>query len=78
MYIPANDTRTFIFEGEVIGEDGGGIAAGKYVMSWKTYKDGVKFNSGDIEISAGEQASSVGIIAAITGIGLIATLRRRS
>tara|TARA_B110000014_G_scaffold241840_1_gene210959 strand:+ start:545 stop:1003 length:459 start_codon:yes stop_codon:yes gene_type:complete len=78
MYIPANDTRTFIFEGEVIGEDGGGIAAGKYVMSWKTYKDGVKFNSGDIEISAGEQASSVGIIAAIAGIGLIATLRRRS
>ena len=77
MYIPANDTRTFIFEGEVIGEDGGGIAAGKYVMSWKTYKDGVKFNSGDIEISAGEQASSVGIIAAIAGIGLIATLRRR-
>jgi len=78
IYIPANDTRTFIFEGEVIGEDGGGIAAGKYVMSWKTYKDGVKFNSGDIEISAGEQASSVGIIAAIAGIGLIATLRRRS
>ena len=78
MYIPANDTRTFIFEGEVIGEDGGGFAAGKYVMSWKTYKDGVKFNSGDIEISAGEQASSVGIIAAIAGIGLIATLRRRS
>ena len=40
-------------------------------MSWKTYKDGVKFNSGDIEISAGEQASSVGIIAAMASIGLI-------
>ena len=52
IYIPANDTRTFIFEGEVIGEDGGGIAAGKYVMSWKTYKDGVKFNSGDIDAAA--------------------------
>ena len=78
MYIPANDTRTFIFKGEVIGEDGGGIAAGKYVMTWETFKDGVKFNSGDIEISAGEQASSVGIIAAIAGIGIIAILRRRS
>ena len=78
IYIPANDTRTFIFEGEVIGEDGGGIAAGKYVMSWKAYKDGVKFNSGDIEISAGEQAPSIGIIAAIAGIGIIAILRRRN
>ena len=78
MYIPANDTRTFIFKGEVIGEDGGGIAAGKYVMTWETFKDGVRFNSGDIEISAGEQASSVGIIAAITGIGIIAILRRRN
>jgi len=47
-------------------------------MTWETFKDGVRFNSGDIEISAGEQASSVGIIAAIAGIGIIAILRRRS
>ena len=78
IYIPANDTRTFIFEGEVIGEDGGGIAAGKYAMTWEAFKNGTKFDSGDFEISAGEQAPSVGIIAAIAGIGIIAILKRRN
>ena len=76
--IPAGDTRTFIFDGVVQGEDGNGVADGKYAMTWEGYKDGVKFNSGDFEISAGEQAPSIGIIAAIAGIGIIATLRRRS
>jgi hypothetical protein len=76
--IPAGDTRTFIFDGEVIGEDGAGIADGKYVMTWEAFKNGTKFNSGDFEISAGEQAPSVGIIAAIAGISIIAILRRRS
>ncbi len=76
--IPDGDTRTFIFDGVVQGEDGNGVADGKYAMTWEAFKNGTKFNSGDIEISAGEQASSVGIIAAIASIGLIATLRRRS
>jgi len=76
--IPAGDTRTFIFDGVVQGEDGGGIAGGKYVMTWEAFKDGVKFNSGDFEISAGEQAPSIGIIAAIACIGIIAILRKRS
>ena len=39
--IPAGDTRTFIFDGVVQGEDGGGIADGKYVMTWEAFKDGV-------------------------------------
>ena len=76
--IPADDTRTFIFNGEVIGEDGAGIPDGKYAMTWEAFKNGTKFNSGDFEISAGEQAPSVGIIAAIASIGIIAILRKRS
>ncbi len=76
--IPAGDTRTFIFNGEVIGEDGAGIPDGKYAMTWEAFKNGTKFNSGDFEISAGEQAPSVGIIAAIASIGIIAILRKRS
>ncbi len=76
--IPDGDTRTFIFDGVVQGEDGNGVADGKYAMTWEAYKNGTKFNSGDFEISAGEQAPSVGIIAAIAGIGIIATLRRRN
>jgi len=76
--IPDGDTRTFIFDGVVQGEDGNGVADGKYAMTWEAFKNGTKFNSGDFEISAGEQAPSVGIIAAIAGIGIIATLRRRS
>ena len=76
--IPDGDTRTFIFDGVVQGEDGNGVADGKYAMTWEAFKNGTKFNSGDFEISAGEQAPSVGIIAAIAGIGIIATLRRRN
>ena len=76
--IPDGDTRTFIFDGVVQGEDGNGVADGQYAMTWEAFKNGTKFNSGDFEISAGEQAPSVGIIAAIAGIGIIATLRRRN
>ncbi len=76
--IPDGDTRTFIFDGVVQGEDGNGVADGKYAMTWEAFKNGTKFDSGDFEISAGEQAPSVGIIAAIAGIGIIATLRRRN
>ena len=78
IVIPNGDTRTFIFDGVVQGEDGSGVADGKYAMTWEAYKNGTKFNSGDFEISAGEQAPSIGIIAAIAGIGIIAILKRRN
>ena len=69
--IPQGDTRTFIFQGEVVEK----LADGKYSMSWSAAKNGTKFADGEFEIEAGEQAPGIGLLAA--GAALLAVARRR-
>ena len=52
--IPNNDSRTFIFNGNLAQD----LMDGDYGVEWETYKDETMFNSGTLEIGVGESANS--------------------
>jgi len=70
MKIPVDDTRTMIFNCEVIQE----LSDGKYNIKWEAYKNGSRFDSGSLELRAGDQAPGLGGIATMATIGTSATL----
>mgnify|MGYP001169040802 FL=1 len=68
------DSRTFIFNGETAQT----LEDGEYRISWTAYKDNQEIDSGDFDISAGEQAPGFELGIALISIGLIAIIRKRS
>lgn len=76
LEIPEGDTRTFIFEGEVLEA----LEDGKYAIQWEAYQNGTLFDSGSLDLRAGEQAPGPGFAlaaAALAGLALATRRRRR-
>ncbi|HEC88168.1 MAG TPA: hypothetical protein ENI52_02505 [Thermoplasmata archaeon] len=73
LYIPKNETRTFIFDMEVVKE----IKDGKYPIYWDAYINGKKFNSGKAYVRAGEQAPGFELIAFISAVLLAIIIWKR-
>ena len=74
LNIPANDTRTFKFLGQLTGE----LATdGKYNIKWEAYKDGTMFDSGSVDLRVGEQAPGIGGVAILAILGLAAMVVAR-
>ena len=58
LNIPANDTRTFKFLGQLTGE----LAAdGKYNLQWAAFQNDTQFTSGSVDLRVGEQAPGIGL-----------------
>ena len=75
LNIPENETRTFIFDMEVIKK----IDDGKHVIPYDAFINGEKFRSGNAYVRVGEQAPGFEIIAFISAIaiGLIMIWRKK-
>ena len=75
LSIPENETRTFIFDMEIIKE----IDDGKHLITYDASKHEEKFQSGKAYVRAGEQAPGFEIIAFISAIaiGLIIMWKRK-
>lgn len=61
MHIPKNETRTFIFDMEVVKD----VNDGKYPIYWTAYINGKAY------ARAGEQAHGFGIIAFVSAILIV-------
>ena len=73
--IPEGDTRTFIFEGELTEA----LEDGKYAIQWEAYQNGTQFDSGSLDLRAGEQAPAPGFAlaaAALAGLALATRWQR--